>query len=253
MTDNSNEPLSIRLANAVEDLPKQEEAKQQPRPEVREEIPTAALELRVVNSNFAGQPSSATRTTLRGVRSVQDLDIIQRAMLAKCDPCSKWCNFELPTIVNAILYAESLNLSFEQGDVYTTAKAIAQGGFSPGNFSQTANARIKRGYATVKFSAPPKFIIEELAEDIPWEFSTWQGKKLTGTVKNIKLTVMLYIEGWNEPYIHEATLKEWFDPGNPNWRSKPQHMLRLNAFGHACEMVNKQGAPSGEAEVPYAE
>jgi hypothetical protein len=162
--------------------------------------------------------------------------ILQRAAVAKLDPKSSWSKEALPTIINAIVYAEKNKLSFEEGDVYMVA----------GRLEKTAKARIKQAMQSglVEYYN----INTELGEKrtVPYRSGT-----LTGQIEThyMTTTVVVKLKAWKEPcspYI--ATFDEWFNGSNPNWRERPRYMLELNALGHALERAARpSGVDSDEA------
>lgn len=160
--------------------------------------------------------------------------ILQRAAVAKSDVNSPWYEQQLTTIINAIVYAERLGLSFEEGDVYVVEGKIAM----------TAKARRKRGLSSGKVLG---FTVKtEELEDMKVQYvvrqtqQTWEGK-------NLKTTVTMKIDGWDEPLVYETTLKEWFKGSNPNWRDRPRYMLEENAIGHAMDRIVPAGFSTEEA------
>jgi hypothetical protein len=159
--------------------------------------------------------------------------LLLRAALLKKG--GNWKQYDIPTILYAIIYAEHLHLDIEAGDVYMAAE---------GRMSTTAGAKVKHALASGRIKGMKVETVEGDPVSIPWKTANasgeWKGP-------NYRTTVTLKVEGWDEPFIYTATLREWFTGANPNWRSRPVYMLEQNALGKACERVVPMGTEADEA------
>lgn len=159
-------------------------------------------------------------------------DVMLRAAILKR---TTWKNFEIPTIIHAVYYADQMGLDIMAGDVY-----MAEGQ----RYSTTAGAKIRHAMSTGKIVGY-KVEMKEM-EPITIEYTLRsQAQKWTG--KNLKATVTVKVKDWDEPMMYETTLAEWFVGANPNWRNRPAYMLRRNALSKALEEVAPMGVDESEA------
>lgn len=163
--------------------------------------------------------------------------VLHRAALAK-KGSSQWGAKSVAEIINAIIYADSLGLSFEQGDVYSV----------DGRLNTTADAKIKYALNSGKIGG-----YEIQVEEIPGK--PLKLKYKAGGAENVYETseyvarVTVTVKGWEKPFVYEAYLSEWFQGSNPNWRTRPKYMLGKNATSKALTMVAPMGGV-GSDEAP---
>lgn len=146
-----------------------------------------------------------------------------------------WKQFEIPVILHAIIYADSMGLDIMAGDVYQAEE---------GRLSTTAGAKIRHamsgdrieGYS-VEITEGPEITLEYTQRN---ETKVWKGKDL-------KAKVTVDVRGWKAPVVYNTTLGEWFVGRNPNWRTRPAYMLRRNALSKALEEVAPMGVDVDEA------
>lgn len=67
-----------------------------------------------------------------------------------------------------------------------------------------------------------------------------------GNLKAVKASI--YIKGRERPASYEALLSEWTMGSNPNWKSRPTHMLTIRAIKQAARQVI-HGIPLDADEV----
>lgn len=169
--------------------------------------------------------------------SANQASVMLRAVLLKK---TTWKQYDIPTIVTAVLYADNMGLDAMAGDVYMTPE---------GRISTTAGAKIRHAMSTNRI----KGYSVELTKgpDVTLEWRTKDGpQKLTTPDLRVKVTVT--VAGWEKPVIYEAFLEEWFVGTNPNWRNRPAYMLRKNALSKAMDEIAPMGVESDEAP-PLAE
>jgi RecT family len=166
-------------------------------------------------------------------------DVMLRAALLKRG--GSWKNYDIPTILHAVVYADNLGLDIMAGDVYCAEE---------GRLSTTAGAKIKHamqsgrvvGYS-VEMTEGPEI---EIAYQVKQQAQVWRGP-------NWKAEVTVKLRDMETPVRFEATLKEWFTGRNPNWRDRPSYMLRKNALSKAMEEAVPMGTEADEAppiEIP---
>jgi hypothetical protein len=195
------------------------------------------LELKVESVDTVGRTHQLA-VRIPNSMSTEDWGILQRAAVAKSDIKNSWAKESIPTIINAIVFADRQGLSFEEGDVYIES----------GRLATTAKARWKRALATGKVTSVKVETVEDQGEpiEIPWktykESGVWKGKDLV-------TTVTIGVQGMSEPVVYKAKLAEWFVGSNPNWQKRPRYMLESNALGHAAERI-VPGATTAEEAPP---
>lgn len=142
-------------------------------------------------------------------------------------------------ILFAIAYARSKGLDIMEGDVYSTGE---------GRIALSNKAKIKLALRTGRISSY-KVAFTELP-DAP-------GPEGCTADYDIECTVTLGVQGLG--VIQKVQrLSEWYMDKNPNWRTRPRHMLELNTFAHACELINptdnsdEYGGPVPEPPAPLS-
>ena len=138
-------------------------------------------------------------------------------------------NSSIPEIIFATAYAKNLGLDITQGDVYPTGS---------GRIGTSNKAKIKLALATGNVVG----IKSEITD-------TKTPVTLAGCTQKTELmcTATIKVKGWDEPIVVTQKLSDWFMPSNPNWKSRPEHMLRLNTIAHACEFVAPGATDENEA------
>lgn len=153
--------------------------------------------------------------------------VMQQALMLKK---GAWASSSIPEIVFAIAYANSLGLDILQADVYPTGN---------GRIATSNKAKIKLALATGNIEG----ISAEIKEtDKPITLKDCALKN------DLECTVTVHVKGWKMPIVRRAFLSQWFNAKNPNWASRPHHMLELNTVAHAVEYVNPTG--TGDDEAP---
>jgi len=146
-----------------------------------------------------------------------------------------WKNFDIPTIIHAVMYADQMGLDIMAGDVYQAAE---------GRLSTTAGAKIRHAMNTGKIVGYTVDIVDGPVKDFKF---TSKGQQDVFKSPDYKATVTVNVAGWAAPMVYETTLSEWFEGRNPNWRQRTKYMLRRNALSKAFEEVAPMGVESDEA------
>lgn len=148
------------------------------------------------------------------------LTVPQKLWLLKSGPL-RACS--IPMIFSIMVRAEELRretgakIDELSGDLYSTGE---------GRIALSNKAKIKIANATGRIEGVDFDIIE--GPEI----------SLTGyTGPELICTVTVYVTGFKHPLVLTQTLSEWYMPANPNWKNRPEHMLRLNTYAHACEFI----------------
>ena len=132
-----------------------------------------------------------------------------------------WSKTPVSQVVYAIAYANRLGLDIMQGDVYTTGE---------GRIATSNKAKIKLALKTGLIQGIEVNTVETDDE-------------LTGDAEacsskfDLVCTVTITVKGWTKPIVRSQRLSEWYMKNNPNWKTRPSHMLELNTTAHACEMI----------------
>jgi hypothetical protein len=169
--------------------------------------------------------------------SARDASVKLRTFVLKK---TTWKDYDIATILHAVLYADSMGLDIMAGDVYSAAG---------GRLSTTAGAKIRHAMGTGRIAGYEVEITAGPNIKIPMKsLGTYDGP-------NYKAKVTVLVKDWVKPVVYETTLSEWFLPqsNNPNWKDRPQYMLRRNALSKALEEVAPVGVEADEAppvEVP---
>lgn len=207
----------------------------------REPLVHNMYRLRVEESDILGKKETV-ETVVEDTRSWDaDWGIVTRAMLAKKGN-AQWKDKTIAEILCAIMYADSLRLNFEQGDVFP-----ADGG----RLSVTAHAKIK--YAmnsgrvltyTVKVEEVPEKTLK-----IPW--ATWNAKGVYEGPE-LKATGQVVLTNKSTFEAPPAFLSEWFIGRNPNWKERPRYMLSLNYASKILTLVAPLGGAESDEAPPIA-
>lgn len=162
--------------------------------------------------------------------TASDASVMLRAAILKQ---TSWKASTMPTIIHAVMYADKMGLDIMAGDVYT-----ADGG----RIATTAGAKIRHAMGTgrikgyeVEIVEGAKIVLKSSKGEVSYE-----GPDLTATVK-------VSVAGWEKQVVYKTNLREWFVATNPNWRTRPQYMLRRNALSKALEEVAPMGVDADEA------
>jgi hypothetical protein len=157
--------------------------------------------------------------------------MIRAALLKR----TTWKNFDVPTIIHAVIYADQMGLDIMAGDVYMATE---------GRLSTTAGAKIRHAMAGDKIAG---YTIE-ITDGPPHKFKfTNKGAAETLDLPNYHAKVTVRVKNWDAPMVYETDLSEWFEGRNPNWRTRPKYMLRRNALSKALEEVAPMGVEADEA------
>lgn len=153
--------------------------------------------------------------------------VMQQALMLKK---GSWQGSAIPEIVYAIAYANNLGLDILQGDVYSTGS---------GRIATSNKAKIKLALKTGNIEGI-EAVIRETDKPI--------ALKDCSLKNDLECTVTVHVKGWKTPIVRKALLSQWFNARNPNWASRPHHMLELNTVAHAVEYVNP--TETGDDEAP---
>jgi hypothetical protein len=167
--------------------------------------------------------------------------VLLRAALLKR---TTWKNFDVPTILHAVVYADQMGLDIMAGDVYQAAE---------GRLSTTAGAKIRHAMNTGKITGYTVEITDGPVIDFPYQT---KGTNQVFKSSNYHAKVTVRVRDWDAPMVYETDLSEWFEGRNPNWRQRTKYMLRRNALSKAFEEVAPMGVEADEAPpvvnfVPY--
>ena len=122
-------------------------------------------------------------------------------------------------IIYAIAYANRLKLDILQGDVYSTGE---------GRIALSNKAKIRLAQETGRIRSIETTFTKGDPINIPDCPHT----------NDIICTVTVEVVGFTKPLVKTQRLSEWYMPKNPNWKSRPSHMLELNTLAHACELIH---------------
>jgi hypothetical protein len=78
--------------------------------------------------------------------------------------------------------------------------------------------------------------------------------KIQGLTEDIGITCTISVEvtgGLRENTSYTAWLSEWYMPTNPNWKSRPEHMLQVRSFEKAISFSTGVGSSEqpGDADI----
>lgn len=146
-----------------------------------------------------------------------------------------WKDKAFPIVLHAVYYARRFGLDIMAGDVYMAEE---------GRFSTTADAKIRHALGTGRIAGYKVVIEPGPVVKIPYQV---RGKDEVYEGSNLKATVTVKVKGWEEPVVYSTTLREWFTGRNPNWRFRPEYMLRKNALSKALSEVAPMGVEADEA------
>lgn len=130
-----------------------------------------------------------------------------------------WSKITIGDIFFGLAYANKIGADVFLGELFPTGE---------GRFGTSNKFKIKQGFKTGR--------IESFEVDIR---DTKEPIDLVGCIQktDLECTVTLEVKGLKKPIIRRARLSRWFNVKNPNWLGKPEHMLELNTFAHACEYI----------------
>jgi len=165
------------------------------------------------------------------------LDTIKRNLLLRACilKSTTWNKYNIPVILHAIMFADSLGLSIELGDVYTT----------DGRPAINAEGRIKLAQRDPRYRGH-KTTFREIERPLP------KGMEKCVLANELECTVQVFVDGWQEPITRVALLSRWWK-NTPAWNERPEHQLELNTLGHACRFLGSAAigdpddAPTAEA------
>lgn len=157
----------------------------------------------------------------------EEWSVFQQAAMLKS---GAWNKSPIGQIFYAIAYANRLGLDIMQGDVYTTGD---------GRIATSNKAKIKLALNKGILEDAPVFRTTEIDEEI--NVDGYDGPE-------IECTVTLRVKGWKTPFTKTQRLSEWYVAKNPNWKTRPKHMLEMNTLAHALEFVSP--TETGEDEAP---
>ncbi len=166
------------------------------------------------------------------VNSMEASVMLRAAILKR----TTWKDFDFPTVLHAVIYADRMGLDIMAGDVYMA---------NEGRLSTTAGAKIRHAMGTGRI-AGYKVTIEESKDQISIPY-TVGGKACKFEGPELIATVEVSVTGWKEPVVYKTRLSEWFTGRNPNWTTRPEYMLRRNALSKALEEVAPLGVEADEA------
>ena len=133
-----------------------------------------------------------------------------------------WEKESLQSIIFGLAYAKHIGAEVLEGELFPT------GG---GRWGTSNKYKIKKGFATQKilgYSTETR----EMDQPLPDSIAAKCVQK-----KDLECTVTLEVKGLNKPIVRKARLSRWFTAANPNWSSRPEHMLELNTLAHAMEFL----------------
>jgi hypothetical protein len=152
--------------------------------------------------------------------------VVQQVGMLKRGP---WKNCMIADIYWGLAYAHRIGADVMLGELFPTGD---------GRWGTSNKFKIKEALRTGKIKG---FSVETR--------DTGEKIELSGCIQktDLECTVTLEVEGFNKPIVRKARLSRWFMGTNPNWKGRPEHMLELNTFAHACEYVVPGGTEPDEA------
>ena len=142
-----------------------------------------------------------------------------------------WEKESLQSIIFGLAYAKHIGAEVLEGELFPTGN---------GRWGTSNKYKIKKGFATGKILG---YTTEMKELDVPLP----QAEKCVQK-KDLECTVTLEVKGLSKPIVRRARLSRWFTASNPNWGSRPEHMLELNTLAHAMEFL----VPGETDEAPPA-
>jgi hypothetical protein len=140
-----------------------------------------------------------------------------------------WKTVSIADIFWGLSYAHYIGANVMLGELFPTGD---------GRWGTSNKYKIKQALATGKIKGFTIDIVD-----------TKRAVELAGCVQktDLECTVTLEVEGFNKPIVRKSLLSRWWNKSNPNWSGRPEHMLELNTFAHACEYVMPGATESDEA------
>jgi hypothetical protein len=133
-----------------------------------------------------------------------------------------WKDQSLQDIIFGLAYAKHIGAEVLEGELFPTGN---------GRWGTSNKYKIKKGFSTGKVLGYTTDIVDT-------------GKPLPDAIKakciqqtDLECTVILDVKGLTKPVVRKAKLSRWFTAANPNWSSRPEHMLELNTLAHAMEYL----------------
>jgi hypothetical protein len=153
---------------------------------------------------------------------LQQAGMLKRGMWKNCSVADIWWG---------LAYAAHIGANVMLGELFPTGD---------GRWGTSNKYKIKQALATGRIKG---FDIQTR--------DTGEKVDLAGCVQktDLECTVTLEVEGFNKPIVRKAKLSRWWNKSNPNWSGRPEHMLELNTFAHACDYV-MPGATEGDEAPP---
>lgn len=201
-------------------------------------VPAVAETGYTITLNRYGADGKPRPLTVR-IPENADLDLMRKqplllaALLKDSDPI--WMNYEPGFVLEAVLYAQTLGLDIIQKDIYPI-----EGRLAVSDKAKIRYARSQGGYRHEVAMEPGEAIT------LPWRTAKESGNYV-GT--NLRATVRIYSKEFGDVplNVYSTTLKAWFKGSNPNWRDRPDEMLRLRCIAKAYEEVCPVGTEPDEA------
>jgi hypothetical protein len=140
-----------------------------------------------------------------------------------------WKSCTIPDILWGLAYARRIGADVMLGELFPSGE---------GRWGTSNKFKIKEALKTGK--------IKGFSVDIR---DTGEKIELSGCIQktDLECTVSLDVDGFTKPVVRKARLSRWFMGTNPNWKGRPEHMLELNTFAHACEYIVPGGTEPDEA------
>jgi hypothetical protein len=161
-----------------------------------------------------------------------------------------WKDQSLQDIIFGLAYAKHIGAEVLEGELFPTGN---------GRWGTSNKYKIKKGFSTGQILA---YTVDTVDTGKPLP-DTIAAKCIQKT--DLECTVTLKVKMFETPLIRRARLSRWFTASNPNWGSRPEHMLELNTLAHAMEflvpgetdeappglspLVEGQGSPAREVTV----
>ena len=144
-----------------------------------------------------------------------------------------WKDISINQIMFGLAYAHRIGADPLLGDLFPTGN---------GRWGTSNKYKIRRALATQKVKG---WTTEFRDTGLAWNYR----KCLQQT--DLECTVTVEVEGFTKPIVRKALLSRWYIEANPNWASRPEHMLELNTLAHAVEYVDLVGTEDDEAPPAY--
>lgn len=155
-----------------------------------------------------------------GTASFDEWSFVQKVGMLKK---GVWNKCSLDEIVFGLAYAKHIGAEVLEGELFPTGN---------GRWGTSNKYKLKKAFATGRVKGY-ETTITETGDPLP------EAIIKAGTVlkNDIICTVVAEVEGLNKPLKRSQRYSRWFNANNPNWGSKPEHMLELNTLAHALEFL----------------